>query len=24
VMIGEDFIEGVTPEKVPELLRKYQ
>ena len=23
VLIGEDFIEGVTPEKVPDLLRKY-
>jgi NADH-quinone oxidoreductase E subunit len=24
VMIGDEFIESVTPEKVPELLRKYQ
>ena len=24
VMIGDDFIESVTPEKVPELLKKYQ
>jgi len=24
VMIGDDFIENVTPEKVPDLLRKYQ
>ena len=24
VMIGDDFIESVTPEKVPEVLRKYQ
>ncbi|MBI2072567.1 MAG: NAD(P)H-dependent oxidoreductase subunit E [Gemmatimonadetes bacterium] len=24
VMIGDDFIENVTPEGVPELLRKYQ
>ncbi len=23
VLIGDDFIEGVTPEQVPELLRKY-
>ncbi len=23
VLIGEDFIEGVTPEQVPDLLRKY-
>ncbi len=23
VMIGDDFIESVTPEQVPELLRKY-
>ena len=24
VMVNDDFIESVTPEKVPELLRKYQ
>jgi NADH-quinone oxidoreductase E subunit len=24
VMIGDDFIESVTPETVPEILRKYQ
>jgi NADH:ubiquinone oxidoreductase subunit E len=23
VLIGEDFIEGVTPDQVPDLLRKY-
>jgi NADH-quinone oxidoreductase E subunit len=23
VLIGDDFFEGVTPEQVPELLRKY-
>lgn len=23
VLIGDDFIEGVTPEQVPDLLRKY-
>jgi NADH-quinone oxidoreductase E subunit len=23
VMIGDDFIENVTPDKVPELLRRY-
>ena len=24
VLIGDDFIENVTPEKVPELLKKYE
>jgi NADH:ubiquinone oxidoreductase subunit E len=24
VLINDDFIESVTPEKVPELVRKYQ
>ncbi|MGH7754453.1 MAG: NADH-quinone oxidoreductase subunit NuoE [Gemmatimonadales bacterium] len=24
VLVNDDFIENVTPEKVPELLRKYQ
>ena len=24
VMVNDDFIESVTPEKVPEILRKYQ
>jgi len=24
VLINDDFIESVTPEKVPELVRKYR
>ena len=23
IMVGDDFLDGVTPEKVPQLLRKY-
>jgi NADH:ubiquinone oxidoreductase subunit E len=24
IMVGEDFLEGVTAEKVPEVLKRYQ